>query len=726
MDVDKKVIDSKAIAEFLGVGSNIYIQCINYFEEQKKIENYFEESFLKWKEIFSIFYGYEISSELFLKHTYFIHILKIIVISKSSNKNLNFEEINNLYNNKTLKEIFNCDYFFWTKFNKTIIKNIYNKFKEIKFAKQDLFSDLYQQIFLPETRHKIGEFFTPSNLVQKMVEDVYKLGTKVLDPSCGPGNFIITIMISIIDSKVSMKSKEIALSNIFGFDINPLAVITVKVNILLLKLEYFNKSKPNISNLNIFLIDSLFPELYEKEIDFNNLYSKFDLVIGNPPWLTYKDLHSKSYQIKIRGLANILGIKPLSQYITHIELAAIFFYAIPNNFLSKNGIVFFVMPKSVLNGDHCHKFRAFSIFNKKLEIWDFPKHYFFNVNHICLKAEYIGKENSISINEKYPIETKLYNTDLELIEETLYSSLRIENNGAKLLLPLRELNAIKGLKISPYKEKFFQGATLVPRTLIFFNKVQKSHDTLIISSDLEILSRSKKQWKFPFENKEIENQFHFKTFLNLDLLPFYIKFKKNVFLPINDQLDFDIDFLKNFPKAFNFYKEMNRIYQQNKKKSSRINNLYANLNYWNKLKKQNKNKAYIVVYNASGSSLKSAVIDNQKQRLIIGSENYYYSSDSESEVYYLSAILNAPILSKYIKLVKSSRHIHKRPFMFPIPLYDEENIIHRSLAKKGKKYHSVVQDLFLNNPKIKSKKVRLLINYKLMKLDELTKKIIFE
>ncbi len=79
---------------------------------------------------------------------------------------------------------------------------------------------------------------------------------------------------------------------------------------------------------------------------------------------------------------------------------------------------------------------------------------------------------------------------------------------------------------------------------------------------------------------------------------------------------------------------MDAIYQKNKKKTSKINTLFDNLNYWNKLKKQHYNKSYIVVYNASGSNLKSAVIDNQKQKLIIASENYYYSTDSEDEAYF--------------------------------------------------------------------------------------------
>ncbi|MFX0003374.1 MAG: Eco57I restriction-modification methylase domain-containing protein [Candidatus Hodarchaeota archaeon] len=726
MSVDKEIINSKDITEFLGIGSNIYTQAINFFKEQSEKEKIYEEKFLKWKEIFSNFYGYEISSDLFLKHTYFTHVLKIIVITKSTDKILNFEKMYNNYDTNSLKNIFEFDYFFWTKLHKEIIRKIYEKFKNIKFVKEDLFSNLYQQVFLPEIRHRIGEFFTPSDLVQKMVEHVYKIGLKVLDPSCGPGNFIINMIINIIDSKKSMKSKEKAICNIFGFDINPLAIITARVNITLLLSEYFYVDNINLSNLNIYLINSLFPELYENEFDYNNFFNSFDLVIGNPPWLTYKDLQSKAYQVRVRNLADKLDIKPPSQYITHIELAAIFFYAIPSQFLAINGIIFFVMPKSVLNGDHCHKFRAFSQFSKNLEIWDFPKHYFFNVNHICLKAEYIGEDNNIPIQEKYPIKTKLYNSNLELVEETFYSSLKIENDGAKLILPLKELAVITKLEESPYRDKFHQGATLVPRTLVFFIKIQKKNNFLIISSDSDILSRAKKQWEFSFKNKEIEDRFQFKTFLNRDMLPFYIKHKKNVFLPVNAQFDFDLDFFKEYPKALKFYEEMDAIYQKNKKKTSKINTLFANLNYWNKLKKQYQNKSFIVVYNASGSNLKSAVIDNQKQNLIIGSENYYYSTDLENEVYYLSAILNAPILTKYIKLVKSSRHIHKRVFDFPIPLYDENNLIHKELAKKSKKYHSIVQDLFLNNPKIQSSKVRLIINHKLMKLDELTKELIFE
>jgi len=728
MAENKQLISSQIISEKLGKSSEIYQQSIVFLKKQSKNQISFDQSFKQWREIFSKIYGYEISSNLFLKHTYFSLILKILFISKlCSSKNLELDEVYEMYLTNNLKKLrlFEYYYLFWTNFNKKLFTKVYNVIKCSKYAKQDIFSDIYQEIFLPDTRHKIGEFYTPSKLVQKMIDEVYIVGSKILDPSCGSGSFLINILLKILGSSESVALKFKALSKVYGFDINPLAIMTTKTNILLLIFEHFTTKNFKIPELNIFLIDSLFPESNDKETDINikNMRNSFDLVIGNPPWLTYKDLQSKEYQIKIRDLSENLGIKPPSQYITHIELAAIFFYAIPSNFLKIKAKVFFVMPRSVIDGDHCYKFRAFSIFNRNLEIWDFPKHYFFNVNHICLKAEFIGKNNNILIDDRYPIKTKLFNDSLELREEKFYSSLKIENDGAKLLLPSEELESFNKLENSPYKDIFFQGATLVPRTLIFFTKKQKTNGNLIISSDSDVLSRAKTQWKFQFKEKEIEQRFQFKTFLNMDLVPFFIKRKRNVFLPINEQFDLDLEFLQNYPKALKFYEEMNKIYKQNKKRTSTINTLFANLNYWNKLKKQINNKTYIVVYNASGSNLKAAVIDNDKQKVIIGSENYYYSTTSENEAYYLSAILNDPNLSKNIKLIKSSRHIHKRPFMFPIPIYDKNHPVHEKLARTGKKYELLVYDLVMNNPNITSEKVRLILNQKLMKIQKLTEQV---
>ena len=76
-------------------------------------------------------------------------------------------------------------------------------------------------------------------------------------------------------------------------------------------------------------------------------------------------------------------------------------------------------------------------------------------------------------------------------------------------------------------------------------------------------------------------------------------------------------------------------------------------------------------------------------------------------------------------MIKSSINIHKRPFMFPIPIYNKNNETHRKLAKTGIKSETVVLDFFLNNPKISADKTRTLLYHKLTKIEELTELIIF-
>jgi len=717
---NKKVINSRQFAEFFGLGTNFYKETSKFLKKQAELnKNGFQEKFSLWEAAFKKIYGKEIDQSLFLQHSYYVSILKIIVLM-----NVNPSVKNAIYEHFNLNE---HKLFFCPKLEETLISKIKEFIGGAKLARQDNFHELYQQVFHVAMRHKIGEYYTPSNLVEKMITESYKIGLKTLDPSCGSGSFIIKLIVRIFDSINDESVISEAIDNIYGFDINPLATFTAKVNCLFLFLDYFNGKISKMPQINIFLVDSLFPEESKPKIEteISKLNKSFDLIIGNPPWLTYKDITNKSYQLKIRTLSETLGIKPSSQYITHIELASIFFYAIPLKFLKIKGIIFFVMPKSVLNGDHCFKFRRFSIFNT-IEIWDFPNNYFFNVDHICLKAEYVGTKSEIRVTEIYPIEAKIFDSNLELLDETNYSSFEYNERGAKIIMPEKELKFLDMLSISPYKAKFFQGATLVPKSLVFFKIDKRSDNLLEISSDPGVIKRAKKVWKYSFQEKLIESNFGFKSFLNKDLIPFYIKEFKNVFLPVDSSLQWNEKLLNKNKKALSFYTEINNFYKNNKKGTSNINTLFLNLNYWNKLTKQTNSKQFVVVYNASGSRLKSAVIDNEELGIVICSENYYFSTNSLNEAHYLCAIFNSPVFSKNIKLITSSRHIHKRPFSFPIPLYDNDNDTHRKLAKKSRKYHSIVQDLVFNNKNITSEKVRIFINPKLIKLDILTKKAVFQ
>ncbi len=277
----KKLINSESITDIFGLNSNIYHEFMSNLKDKASKDKSYEINLRKWTKVFTTIYGKEISSELFLKHTYFAVILRIIVVSKVGLiRKQSFEEIyDSLFKNELKNfKIFEFDFLFWIDIKKELFKKVYTEIQGSSFEKQDIFSQFYQQIFFSDLRHKRGEFFTPTSLVLKMIDDFYEFGLKILDPTCGSGNFLVNIIIKILKTQNPLSLKIKAISNVFGFDINPLAVITAKTNIFLLFLEFFNLEDKNLPTINIFLIDSLFLD------DFKN---KRILVIGDIIFLMY-------------------------------------------------------------------------------------------------------------------------------------------------------------------------------------------------------------------------------------------------------------------------------------------------------------------------------------------------------------------------------------------------------------------------------------------------------
>ena len=83
------------------------------------------------------------------------------------------------------------------------------------------------------------------------------------------------------------------------------------------------------------------------------LRGEFDHVVGNPPWLTYKDVTTAEYQGDIRAIADHYRLKPGAANMTHLELATLFASRCADFFLTEGGKIAFVMSASVLDqGNH--------------------------------------------------------------------------------------------------------------------------------------------------------------------------------------------------------------------------------------------------------------------------------------------------------------------------------------------------------------------------------------
>ncbi len=106
---------------------------------------------------------------------------------------------------------------------------------------RDLLKELYQNLFPKKVRHDLGEYYTPDWLAEWVIQKVEYDGnpdTRVLDPACGSGTFLILAIQKIREYAYEKMIPEAELlqkikKNVIGFDLNPLAVITARLNYLI-------------------------------------------------------------------------------------------------------------------------------------------------------------------------------------------------------------------------------------------------------------------------------------------------------------------------------------------------------------------------------------------------------------------------------------------------------------------------------------------------------------
>ncbi|GHV10076.1 type I endonuclease-methyltransferase fusion protein [Bacteroidia bacterium] len=187
------------------------------------------------------------------------------------------------------------------------------------FIQIELLSEVYEN-FLGELADKKekGQFYTPYSLVELILNDELPVkketnfNVKTLDPACGSGIFLVESYKRLIKRWKNANPKkairfnklcDILTDNIFGIEIDPLAIKVTAFSLYLALMEQLNpktlwieekkyklpylinnpndKSLENKQGKNLWCRDTI------GEIDAND-FEKVDLVVGNPPFGTKK------------------------------------------------------------------------------------------------------------------------------------------------------------------------------------------------------------------------------------------------------------------------------------------------------------------------------------------------------------------------------------------------------------------------------------------------------
>lgn len=278
----------------------------------------------------------------------------------------------------------------------------------------------------PEVKKAGGVYYTPTYIVDYIVQNtVGKLlegktakqaaKLRILDPACGSGSFLLgayeyllqwhlkwysenepkkwargsnpaLVQVSANESRLTIaERKRILLENIYGVDIDPQAVETTKLSLLLKVLEgetqqtlqpvlktFQERALPDLGD-NIKCGNSLIrPDFYEQQLlplseeqqyrvnvfdwekEFFSIVKAggFDAVIGNPPYLRIQGLqHYYSDQIEYFQARYASALKRFDLYMLFLERGFLL--------LAERGWLGFICPHKFTHADYASQLRLF-------------------------------------------------------------------------------------------------------------------------------------------------------------------------------------------------------------------------------------------------------------------------------------------------------------------------------------------------------------------------------
>ena len=195
--------------------------------------------------------GFEDSDELFITHTYLVltaellahEVMGIPVDAPDGDVRALLE--GQQFAIAGLHGVVEADFFDWPATipqGRPVIAGIARRLSTFDWSHvdHDVLKALYESVIDSETRHKLGEYYTPDWLAQKIVEEnvTSPLEQKVLDPACGSGTFLFWAVRRLLAAcdEAGMANRDAldrVVSQVQGMDLHPVAVTLARVTYLL-------------------------------------------------------------------------------------------------------------------------------------------------------------------------------------------------------------------------------------------------------------------------------------------------------------------------------------------------------------------------------------------------------------------------------------------------------------------------------------------------------------
>ena len=338
----------------------------------------------------------------------------------------------------------------------------------------------------------VGVFYTPIPWAQFAIEQFdlftyWMQGATVFDPTAGEGHLIEALIEYGLNKGLSLQ--QLPIHNLYANEICP------KIhNKAIIKF----KSKYGISFEDRFTCADVF-DLYGK---------RYDIVFGNPPWITYASLPDE-YKIKVRPYFVKYGLVKKNNSVllgnSRIDLAALVVKKVIFDLLNDDGLAVFFLPLSIFTGYSANQgFRDYMVGDRHfalIKIFD------------CTEANVFSGVNtkyciaSFRCNQKpiFPIPYFYYKNGQW--HETLVRPLLHDDDP---LVDINMYRPIEPLRVKKYnKPRSGINTCGANHVFIFDNLIQESEEVVIVSNKLLKNIRLPYRFVYPLvidENLKIDDE----------------------------------------------------------------------------------------------------------------------------------------------------------------------------------------------------------------------------
>ncbi len=261
-----------------------------------------------------------------------------------------FEILDSDFNSFKATPIFSCD-----------IENIYNEFEFLNLncdaIEEKVFNiissnrksidienfrpgELYELLLTSKEKKNLGQVYTPLDVIHKMLYQLFEIknidkNTKILDPSCGGGYFLIESFIKIKNRLKDEEDDKYIIDNmLYGIDVDEFSIFLTKAGIL------FASSCTDVS-FNIFNLDFLTDSFK---------FGEFDIIVGNPPYVGHKNSSMKYKKALYEIYSDVFYDKADISYC---------FFKKSHEILKSDGIISFITSRYFMEALYADKIRAF-------------------------------------------------------------------------------------------------------------------------------------------------------------------------------------------------------------------------------------------------------------------------------------------------------------------------------------------------------------------------------